>query len=151
MSNVQRSLLTLAAGLLAMVMLAVAPSAAQTWPQRTVKFILPLGPGAGVDVTARLFADRLSKRWNQPVVVENRPGGDGMVAITAFVGARDDHILLFSPSGSFTSHPYLHDKVPYDPRDLGPIARVSNTMVAFGAPASLNVGSMADLIALARA
>ncbi|MGZ9112798.1 MAG: hypothetical protein ACXW3X_17455, partial [Rhodoplanes sp.] len=66
---------------------AVSPSQAEPWPQRPVKFILPLGPGAGVDVTARLVADRLAKRWDQPVVVENRPGGDGIVAITAFIGA----------------------------------------------------------------
>src|SRR5215471_15745296 len=70
------------------------PSSAQQWPQRPVKFILPLGPGSGVDITARLVADRLSKRWGQPVVVENRPGADGIVAITAFISAADDHVLL---------------------------------------------------------
>src|SRR5215813_10673933 len=77
------------------------PSHAQSWPQRSVKFILPLGPGSGVDISARLFADRLSPRWGQPVVVENRPGGDGMVAINAVVAAHDDHQLLFSPTSSF--------------------------------------------------
>lgn len=130
---------------------AVSPSQAEPWPQRPVKFILPLGPGAGVDVTARLVADRLAKRWDQPVVVENRPGGDGMVAITAFIGAHDNHTLLFSPAGSFTAHPYLHEKLPYDPRELAPIARVTNTLVAFGVPESLNVATLADLIAMARA
>jgi tripartite-type tricarboxylate transporter receptor subunit TctC len=130
---------------------AVSPSQAEPWPQRPVKFILPLGPGAGVDVTARLVADRLAKRWDQPVVVENRPGGDGMVAITAFIGARDNHTLLFSPAGSFTAHPYLHEKLPYDPRELGPIARVTNTLVAFGVPESLKVATLADLIAMVRA
>ena len=113
---------------------AVAPAQAEPWPQRPVKFILPLGPGAGVDVTARLIADRLTKRWDQPVVVENRPGGDGMVAITAFISAHDDHTLLFSPAGSFTAHPYLHEKMPYNPGELAPIARVTNTLVAFGVP-----------------
>jgi tripartite-type tricarboxylate transporter receptor subunit TctC len=140
-----------AAVILSVLALATAPAQAQQWPQRTVKFIIPLGPGSGVDITARMVADRLSKIWNQSVVVENRPGGDGMVAITAFLGARDDHVLFFSPSGSFTSHPYLHDKLPYDPRDLSPVARVSSTLVAFGVPASLNVKTLADLIAMARA
>jgi tripartite-type tricarboxylate transporter receptor subunit TctC len=130
---------------------AVSPSQAEPWPQRPVKFILPLGPGAGVDVTARLVADRLAKRWDQPVVVENRPGGDGMVAITAFIGAHDNHTLLFSPAGSFTAHPYLHEKLPYDPRELAPIARVTNTLVAFGVPESLKVATLTDLIAMARA
>lgn len=130
---------------------AASPSQAEPWPQRPVKFILPLGPGAGVDVTARLVADRLAKRWDQPVVVENRPGGDGMVAITAFIGAHDNHTLLFSPAGSFTAHPYLHEKLPYDPRELAPIARVTNTLVAFGVPESLKVATLTDLIAMARA
>lgn len=48
------------------------------WPQRPVRFIIPLGPGSGVDITARLLADRLAVKWGQPVVVENRPGGDAL-------------------------------------------------------------------------
>ena len=54
-------------------------SPAEAWPQRNVRFIVPLGPGSGADIAARLFADRLSARWGKPVVVENRPGGDGIV------------------------------------------------------------------------
>src|SRR5262249_13929221 len=68
---------------LAVLVLAAKPSTAQTWPQRAVKFIVTLGPGSGVDIGARLIGDRLSRRWGQPVVVENRPGGDGLVAISA--------------------------------------------------------------------
>src|SRR6266850_1940673 len=106
--------------ILFMLTVAPSPSLSQSgaWPQRTVKFIVPLGPGSGVDITARMFAERLSKKWGQPVVVENRPGGDAIVAITAFLGAADDHTLLFTPTGAFTSHPYLHDNLPYDPQDL---------------------------------
>jgi tripartite-type tricarboxylate transporter receptor subunit TctC len=126
-------------------------SAAEPWPDRTVKFIIPFGPGAGADIGARLFAERLSARWGKPVVVENRPGGDGFVAITAFVGANDDHTLLFAAAGSFTAHPYQHDKVPYDVRDILPIARVSNTVITVGAPSAMKFGSLADLVALARA
>ena len=126
-------------------------SADQTWPTRPVKFILTLGPGSGADIGARLFADRLSQRWGQPVVVENRPGGDGIVAINSFASARDDHQLLFSPTSSFTAHPFLHDHLPYKPADLLPIARVSNTVITISVPASLNVGSMNQLVALARA
>ena len=125
--------------------------AAETWPDHTVKFIVPFGPGAGADIGARLFAERLSVRWGKPVVVENRPGGDGFVAITAFVGANDDHTLLFAAAGSFTVHPYQHDKVPYDLRDIVPIARVSNTVITIGTPEAMKFGSLADLVALARA
>ncbi len=124
---------------------------ASVWPQRNVRFIVPLGPGSGADIGARLFADRLSARWGKAVVVENRPGGDGIVAITAFISAHDDHTLLFSPASTFTAHPFLHDKLPYELADLVPVARVSNTLVVMVAPTALKVGSMADLVALARA
>jgi len=126
-------------------------SQAQTWPQRTVRFILPLGPGSGVDIGARLFADRLTAKWGQPVVVENRPGGDAILAINAFISAADDHTLLFAPTSSFTAHAFLHDKVPYDPRDLSPIARVSNTIVVVAVPASLEVKTVKDLMAQVQA
>ncbi|MFZ1952233.1 MAG: tripartite tricarboxylate transporter substrate binding protein [Pseudolabrys sp.] len=126
-------------------------AAADAWPDRPVRFIVTLGPGSGVDIGARLFADKLSARWGQPVVVENRPGGDGMVAITSFLSAHDDHTLLVSPVSSFTAHPYFHDKLPYDPQDLIPIARISKTVVAVSVPASLNVNSLKGLEALARA
>jgi tripartite-type tricarboxylate transporter receptor subunit TctC len=128
------------------------PSAsAEDWPTRPVRFILPLGPGSGVDIEARMFADRLSQRWGQPVIIDNRPGGDGIVAINTFVAAHDDHILLFSPTSSFTAHPYLHDHLPYKLSDLVPIARVSNTFVAVSVPTSLDVDSLAKFVALARA
>src|SRR5688572_11560459 len=99
---------TVAFGLCALLLLAAMPATAQTWPQRTVKFMVSLGAGSGVDIGTRLLAERLSRRWGQPVVVENRPGGDGVVAIGAFVGANDDHVLLAAPSGSFTAHPFVY-------------------------------------------
>jgi tripartite-type tricarboxylate transporter receptor subunit TctC len=126
------------------------PAKAQEWPARTVKFILTLGPGSGADLGARLLAEKLSARWGHPVVVENRPGGDGFVAINAFTGARDDHVLLFGPASSFTAHPYLHARLPYDPRDLAPVARVSSTLVSIGAPPS-GPGSLKEIFAKARA
>ena len=125
---------------------------AQTsWPQRNVRFVVPLGPGSGADIGARLLAERLTTRWNQPVVVENRPGGDAVVAINAFIGAKDDHTLLYSPTSSFTAHPYVLDKLPYDPRELSPVTRISNTLVGLVVPASLNVASVADLMAMIKA
>jgi tripartite-type tricarboxylate transporter receptor subunit TctC len=141
--------------LAALVLLAVPPVQAQqsasSWPQRTVRFYVSLGAGSGADIGARLLADRLSKKWGQPVVVENRPGGDAIVAIGGFVSAHDDHILLFSPSSSFTAHPYLHDNLPYKPSDLAPIARVSNTITALSVPATLPVNSLDEMIKRIRA
>jgi tripartite-type tricarboxylate transporter receptor subunit TctC len=129
-----------------------AGAAAQNYPQRAVRLILPFGPAAGTDITARMLAERLAMRWGKPIVVENRPGGDGMVAINAFTGANDDHTLLLGPTSTFTAHPYTHDKLPYDPeRDLLPIATVTVIVIALSAPASLNVDSLADFVAVARA
>src|SRR5476649_2167379 len=105
---------------------AMTPASAQSYPQRPVRFILPFGPAAGVDITARLLSDKLSTRWGKPVVIENRPGGDGLVAINAFTSAADDHTLLFVPASTYTAHPYSHEKLPYDAeRDLLPIVNVT--------------------------
>lgn len=128
------------------------PSSPQSWPQRPVKWILPFGAGSGIDIGARMLADPLSSRWGKSVVIENRPGGDGIIAIMAFVGAADDHTLLYAATGTFTIHPFVRDKLPYDAaRDLLPIAKVSETTVALTVPASLNVDSLSEFIALVRA
>jgi len=129
----------------------LANAQAQAWPQRAVRFIIPLGPGSGVDITARLVADKLSAKWGQPVVVENRPGGDAFLAITGVLNAHDDHVLLFAPASTFTAHPLLHDKLPYDPNDLVPIARVTNTLIALGVPTELKVSTVKELAARIKA
>jgi tripartite-type tricarboxylate transporter receptor subunit TctC len=139
--------------LVAAVSLAM-PSQAQpsvrSWPQRTVKFLVPLGPSSGADITARLLADQLTKRWGQAVVVENRPGADGIVALTAFLANPDDHTLLFTPTGTFTTHPFFHDTLTYKPGDLVPVARVTNTVVSVAVPVARKLQTIADLIMLAR-
>ncbi|MBV8840927.1 MAG: tripartite tricarboxylate transporter substrate binding protein, partial [Alphaproteobacteria bacterium] len=140
----------LALGVVATLALGIAPAQAQSWPQRSVRFIVPLGPGSGVDIGARLIAEKLTAKWGKPVVIENKPGGDAIVAISAFTAANDDHTLLMAPTSTFTAHPFLHEKLPYEMADLVPIARVSNTIVAAGVPASLGVNSLDELIARAK-
>jgi tripartite-type tricarboxylate transporter receptor subunit TctC len=131
---------------------AQAGAQAQSYPNRSVRFIIPYGPASASDINARLFADRLAVSWGKPVVVENRPGGDGLVAISAFLGANDDHTLLFAPSGTFAVHPYEHDKLPYvAERDLLPIASVSIVILALSTPATLQLGSLDELMELVRA
>ena len=124
---------------------ASAQTSGQQWPQRPVRFIIPLGPGSGVDITARLLADKLAAKWGQPVVVENRPGGDAFLAITGVLSAHDDHVLLFAPASTFTAHTLLHEKLPYDPKELVPIARVTNTLIALGVPTDLKVSTVKEL------
>ena len=136
---------------LAALVAANAPSSAQNWPTRPVRFIIPLGAGSGVDITARVFADKLSAKWGQPVVVENKPGGDAIIAITTVIGAHDDHVLLFAPASTFTAHPLLHDKLPYNIKDLAPIARVTNTLIVLAVPTDLGVSSVKELVAKIKA
>jgi len=133
------------------VTLSMAPAQAQSWPQRPVKLILPLGPGSGVDITARLVGERLSAKWGQSVVIENRPGGDGVVALTGFISSRDDHTLLVSPTSSFTHHPWTNDKMPYDPKELVPVVRMTNTIVGVAVPSSLPFKTFGELVDHAKA
>jgi tripartite-type tricarboxylate transporter receptor subunit TctC len=124
---------------------------AQSWPQRTVKLIIPLPPGTGTDIAGRLLAERLAERWSQPVVVENKQGGDGIPAVTAFLSAHDTHTLLLSFAGIITINPLIHDRLPYDPAaDLVPLVQVSDNFIGVAAAANLKVNSVADLIQVAR-
>ena len=136
---------------LLILLILVPPSMAQTWPQRPVKFIVTLGPGSGVDFGTRLLGDRLSKRWGQPVVVENRPGGDAVVAVTAVISVNDDHVLLASPTSALTAHPYMLQQMPYQDSDLVPIARGWNTIIVIAVATSMDVKTMRDLVAMTRA
>src|SRR3954449_2091784 len=78
---------------------------AADWPHRTVRLIAPVPAGSGADFSARLFGERLSQRWGRPVIVENRPGADGVIGVSAFLGSDDDHTLLYAISAVFTVHP----------------------------------------------
>jgi tripartite-type tricarboxylate transporter receptor subunit TctC len=151
MGCVRRSFFALTISLLLGPFLGGGAVQAQDWPQRPIRFILTLGAGSGADIGARLLSDRLAKKWGQPIVVENRPGGDGIVAINAFVGAKDDHVLLFAPSSSFIAHPYQHENLPYKPSDLATIARVSNTVITISVPADFPAKTLKDVVDAARA
>jgi tripartite-type tricarboxylate transporter receptor subunit TctC len=145
-------LVVLAAASIAVCLQIGAGAAAQSsYPTHTVRFILPYGAASATDTTARLFADRLSTRWGKPVVVENRPGGEGIISLQAFVAANDDHTLWFGPAGVFTVLAYQHDAVPFDPyHDLNPIVSVSDVVLAISMPATMRVDTIAQLVALAR-
>jgi tripartite-type tricarboxylate transporter receptor subunit TctC len=122
-----------------------------TWPQKTVRFIIPLPPGSGTDLAGRLVAERLTERWGQPVVVENRQGADGIPAVSSFLSARDNHTFLLSFAGVITFNALLHERLPYDPAtDLVPIAPVIDNFLGVSATALLKVNSLAELVQAAR-
>src|SRR5262249_12690533 len=104
------------------------PAPAEPWPLRPVRVITPFG--AGTDTPARIFAEQLGKRWKQPVVIENRPGAEGLIGVSAFTSTRDDHTLFYNSAAAITTLPLTHAKLPYDPaRDLVPISSVVDAAV----------------------
>jgi tripartite-type tricarboxylate transporter receptor subunit TctC len=144
-----------AAVAIALLAVADAPAQAQTqsqaWPQRTVRFIVPLPPGSGMDLTARVIAERLQQQWGQPVLVENRQGADGIPAVTSFFSARDNHTFLFSFGGIITFNHLLHEKLPYDPKELVPLTPVIDNFLGVSVTAQLKVNTLADLVQAAKA
>jgi tripartite-type tricarboxylate transporter receptor subunit TctC len=138
--------LLLASGLLAIP----ASGAAQSWPERPVRLIIPLGAGSATDIVGRLYADKLTKRWGQPVVVDNRPGGDLTIGVAGLIEARDNHTLLLSVAAPITVNPLTHEKLAYDPSDLLPISQASEVSVGIAVTRSLQVDTLDQLVALAR-
>jgi len=135
-------------------MLAVcAPAAAQDYPTRVVRIIIPLGPGGGGDVFTRALASELQAAWGQPVVVENRPGGSLLIGTRACAEAvPDGHTICVLSSEPIVYSPFLHKKLPYDPdKDFEPIANLFFNTLALVASSSLGVKTMPELIALAKA
>jgi len=125
---------------------------AETWPQHPIRMIVPIAAGSSPDVAARAFADRLKPRWGQPIVVENRPGADGLIGTAAFAAAQDDHTLLFSFAAPLTVYPATHDKLSYDPaHDIVPISIAAETFGTITVPASLPSRTLSEFVDWARA
>jgi tripartite-type tricarboxylate transporter receptor subunit TctC len=103
-----------------------------------------------LDISLRLFTERLGARWKQPVIVENMPGADGIIAAREFVTRRDNHTLLYSFAGLISINPLIHEKLPYDPADLAPIVATTDNFIAIAVPVSSKVNSLSELAALAR-
>ena len=121
----------------------------KTWPDRTVRIITG-GAGSSPDVVARTLADVFAKRWKQAVIVENRPGADGILTVKGLLDAQDGHTLLLAPSGLLTVNPLLHATLPYDPeRDFAPISLVVDDFLCVAAAPSLGVNSLSELVKLA--
>jgi tripartite-type tricarboxylate transporter receptor subunit TctC len=128
-----------------------APASAGSWPERTVRLVAPGAPGSSIDLAARLFAERLAERWGKPVIVDNRPGADGILAVHTLLHANDGHTLLFAFPGVVTVVPLLHDSVAYDPvGDLLPITSAAYDILSVAVSPRLPVSTLGDLVTFAR-
>lgn len=123
-------------------------SPAWAWPDRPVKIVTLAGPGGGSDAVARIVAEGLTNSWGKAVIVENRPGADGIIAVNALLSAQDGHTLLFASTGVVTANPLLHPDLSYDAeKDLLPISLVVEDFIAVATSPNL-AQSLPDLIKL---
>lgn len=146
----RRRLLALA-GLLAACSCPIAAS--QDFPSRPVRFMVPLAPGGGADITVRAVAQRLSALWGQTVVVDNRPGGTGAIALETVARSQPDGYNIVMISGTHTARRATYrGKLPYDlVRDFAAVTQMTRQSYVLVLHPSVAARSIADLIALARA
>ena len=128
-------------------------AAAQSWPQKPVRFIVPFPPGGATDISARLLGEKLSQIWGQTVVIENRGGAGGGVGAAEAARAAPDGYTLFFPSGSVvTANQHIYAKMSYDPdKDFVPVTKVVSGPQVLAVPASSPFKSVKELIDHARA
>ncbi len=147
----QRRLTLLAA--LATGLLAAQPALAQSsWPAKPVTLIVPFPPGGGTDTGARLVAQRLSTKWGQQVIVENKGGAAGQIGAEAVAKARPDgYTLLMGNIGTQAINPALYKKLPYDPdHAFAPVSLVAELPLAMMVHPSVPAQNAKDFIELAR-
>ena len=144
----RRTLLGLAAGLAAPRL-----ARAQAWPGDRVTIVTSLPAGSSVDLTARVFAERLAQFWNRPVVVDNRGGGNGVLACEMVARARPDGLTLLATSAmTHAANPALYDRLPYHPvRDFAAVTRFGNSPFVLMASRTLGTPTLAALIAKLKA
>lgn len=149
----RRDLLT--AAVLAPIAAAMKPAAAQAerWPTRPVRLVLPFAPGGSTDLAARVIAPPLGKQLEQSVVVDNRTGAGGLVALTNVArGTQDGHSFAIAAAGVLTISPYLNTATNHDVlRELVPVAGFARTPVVLIANASFPASSIPELLKLAKA
>ena len=128
-------------------------ASAQEWPTKTVRLISPYPVGGGPDAIARVLAEKLSRKWGKPVVIENKPGGNGFIAIDAFKrGASDGHDLLQLDSVHLAAYPFMFKKLPYDVnKDFEPIAPLFQSFLFYTVPTGSKYKKVSDIIADAKA
>jgi tripartite-type tricarboxylate transporter receptor subunit TctC len=134
----------------ALLLLACVPAAAQDWPTKTVKIVVPFAPGSTPDMVARLIADRLQQKLGQTFVIENKPGASGNLGTDAVAKAEPDGATIgISIGGPLAINTLLFSKLPYDPgKDLAPITQLITQPSALVVNGDLGADTVAALIAL---
>lgn len=132
--------------------LAVTPALAQTapWPSRLTKIVVPLPAGGVMDGLTRIVADRLAQRLGQSVIVENKPGANGMIAASAVAGADADGYTILSTMSSIVQNVSLHKSPSYKMSDLLPLAPLGRLPIAFIVPKTLGVATLREFVEKAR-
>ena len=127
-------------------------SAAQTFPTRVVRVVVPQPPGGGFDAVARTVSEPFAVLLGQPVIVENRPGGGTFVGTEAVAKAEPDgYTLLLGASANLTLNPALYAKLPYDPKDFVPVGLAATFSYTLAARNDLPFGSLREIVDYARA
>ena len=133
-------------------MLLAQPGAAQTFPSKPFRLMVPHPTGSGTDAMARIVGQKLAERLGQPVVVENRSGASGNIGITAVITSPPDGYTLLFTNETVVVAPNVLKSVPYDLlRDLAPVGLVAESVVVVGVHASVSATSLREFIALAKA
>lgn len=122
---------------------------AQEWPARPVKFIVSQAPGTSPDIVARYVADRLSKIWNQSVVVENRQGGQNVTGAQAAArSAPDGYTFFYATTAAIVSNPFTFKALPYDPvKDFAPVAMIAKSPMVIAVNPAVPAKTLAELVA----
>lgn len=143
----------LASALLAAAVIALPARAQSTYPDRAIRFVVPFPPGSGTDTSARYFAKKLSELAGQPVIVDNKPGGNGFIAVRAVLSAPADGYTVFVGSNSTLAvNVALFKSLPYDPViDFTPLTMMMRSPALLIVPGSSEHKTLAELIAAARA
>src|SRR5438552_8816657 len=133
---------------LAALLLALAPAAAQEWPSKTVRVVVPFGPGSTPDMVARLLADRLQQKLGQSFVIDNKPGASGNTGTDAVVKAEPDGATIgVSIGGPLAINTLLFGHLPYDPRkDLTLVTLLVTQPSVLAVNSALGVSSTHELI-----
>jgi len=135
----------------ATVLAAMMPSLAQGQSQQTIRLNVPFSPGTGPDLLARILSEELRQRWNQPVIVENKPGASGNIGTDAAARAAPDGNTLLVTVNTLVMNASLYRSIPYDPeKSFAPIVEIATGVLALVVHPSLNVSTFPELIALAR-